>query len=347
MKAPHSPYKEAGVDIDTGNRFVQKIKPFLKKTERPEVLSRLGHFAGLFQVNKLKYTNPVLVSSTDGVGTKILIAVEMNRFDTIGIDLVAMCVNDVLCLGAEPLFFLDYYASGKLDIEAAATVVRGIAKACADINCSLIGGETAEMPSIYRDGDFDMAGFTVGIVDRDQIIDGSSISIGNKIIGIGSSGCHSNGYSLVRKILKEAKASLKDHPKELKTSLGESLLMPTRIYVNTVMNLKRDFSLHGIAHITGGGLLENLPRVLPAQCRAEIRLSNWPRPPLFTWLQKEGKVEEEEMQRVFNCGIGLMLVVPAPEVEDILQRLKSLQEEAWLIGEIVERKKGEPSLSIL
>ncbi|MDO8462191.1 MAG: phosphoribosylformylglycinamidine cyclo-ligase [Deltaproteobacteria bacterium] len=347
MKHPSSTYKEAGVDIDSGNRFVQKIKPFLKKTERPEVLSRFGHFAGLFQINTIKYTQPVLVSSTDGVGTKLKVAIEMKKFDTIGIDLVAMCVNDVLCLGAEPLFFLDYYASGKLEVDEAALVVKGIAEACAGINCTLIGGETAEMPTVYNKGDFDLAGFTVGMVNRDQIIDGSSIAIGNKIIGIASSGPHSNGYSLIHKILKDHNVALTDRPKGLNQSLGEELLTPTHLYVNPILNLIKSFSLLGIAHITGGGLLENLPRILPEGCRAEIKLANWPRPAIFRWLQETGNVKEEEMQRVFNCGIGLMLVVPENQAADIVHQLAGQKEKAWVIGDVVARGKGESPLCLL
>ncbi|MDO8644930.1 MAG: phosphoribosylformylglycinamidine cyclo-ligase, partial [bacterium] len=340
-------YKQAGVDIDAGNSFVQKIKPFLKKTERPEVLSRLGHFAALFQLNKLKYENPVLVSCTDGVGSKLKIAIEMNRFDTIGIDLVAMCVNDLLCMGAEPLFFLDYYACHNLNVDNAVAVVKGIAQACSEINCTLIGGETAEMPQVYKKNDFDMAGFSVGIVDRDEIIDGSSVSIGNKIIGLASSGPHSNGYALIHKIVQDAKASLTEKPAGFEKTLGENLLEPTRIYVKTILKLKKEFQIFGMAHITGGGLWENLPRVLPKKCRAILHKDSWPLPPIFSWLQKNGKVPEKEMQRVYNCGIGFMIVVSASEAEEIVNRLKGFKEEAWIIGEIAARKSDDEPISIV
>lgn len=346
MAATAATYKDAGVDIDTAQDFLQKITPLVKKTDRPEVLSSIGHYAGLFALNKDKYKDPILVASTDGVGTKLKLALEMNRLQGLGQDLVAMSANDILCLGAEPLFFLDYLAIGKLNVPRASLILEGIAKACSEVNCSLLGGETAQMPALYRGEEFDLAGFMVGIVDREGIIDGSTIAIGHKIIGITSSGPHSNGFSLIRKIISRKKLSAGKKYVPLTRSLGETLLEPTRLYVKTVLMLKNSFTLHGIAHITGGGLRENLPRILPNRCRGILKKDSWPCPPIFQMLQKWGNVREEEMTRVFNCGIGLMLVVHALDAEPILARLKELNEEAWLIGEIVERKKGDSPIDI-
>lgn len=340
-------YKKAGVDIEAGNRFVETIKPYIERTRRPEVISELGHYAGLFQIDKNRYKQPVLVSSTDGVGTKLKLAIDMNRYDTIGIDLVAMCVNDLLCMGAEPLFFLDYMASHRLDLERGVELIKGITEGCRQSRCALLGGETAEMPILYKAGDFDLAGFAVGIVDREAIIEGTSIAIGHKIIGLASSGFHSNGYSLIHKILSDTKSVLSDKPKGFSKSLGEALLAPTKIYTNTVMTLKREFDLFGIAHITGGGLLENIPRILPDRCAAFIDQSCWQQPVLFDWIQKAGNIDPREMLQVFNCGIGLVLVVSANQASEILQRSAGLGEEAMLIGEIKKREPGGDPITII
>jgi len=328
-------YKDAGVDIDSGNDFVKLIKPLVKATYRPEVIADLGGFGGLFSLNASKYRNPVLVSGTDGVGTKLKVAFMADRHDTVGIDLVAMCVNDIIVQGAEPLFFLDYLATGKLNPENAAEVVKGIAQGCSLAGCSLIGGETAEMPGFYGEGDYDLAGFAVGVVDRDNIIDGSSITVGNKLIGIASSGLHSNGYSLARKILFEMMGlDINSVLPGLDRTVADELLTPTRIYVKTVLNLLRDFRINGIAHITGGGLLENIPRILPHGCKAVISKDSWIMPPIFLILQQGGSLEESELFRTFNCGIGMVLAVPENEAEEVLIRLSGLNEQAYVIGEI-------------
>ena len=335
-------YKDAGVDIDAGNRFVQMIKPLVKAASRPEVLTDIGGFGGLFSLNTDKYKNPTLVSGTDGVGTKLKLAFMLDKHDTVGIDLVAMCVNDIIVQGAEPLFFLDYLATGKLAPEKAAEIVKGISEGCIQSNCALIGGETAEMPGMYAKGEYDLAGFTVGVVDRDSIIDGSSITVGDQLIGIGSSGLHSNGYSLARKVLLEKmKLPLDKKIPELGRTLGEELLEPTRIYVKTVLNLIRNFNIKGMAHITGGGLIENLPRVLPNHCRGIIRKNSWDVPAIFKLMQDGGNIDEIEMLRTFNCGIGMVLVVPKENAEDILGRLSGLDEKAWLIGEISQTDNDE------
>ncbi len=336
-------YKDAGVDIDAGNRFVDMIKPLVKQTNRPEVLTDIGGFGGLFSLNSSKYKRPTLVSATDGVGTKLKLAFMMDKHDTVGIDLVAMCVNDVIVQGAEPLFFLDYLATGKLAPEKAVEVIKGIAEGCKQSNCALLGGETAEMPGMYTDGEYDLAGFTVGVVDNDEIIDGSSITKGDRIIGIASSGLHSNGYSLARKVFLEAmQLNLNDKPNDLSQTLGEELLTPTRIYVKSILNLMRDFTVKGVAHITGGGLLENLPRVLPQKCKAIVDRNSWEKPAIFEMLREGGNIPEEEMYRTFNYGIGMVIVVPETEVDDIIGRLSGLNEKAYLIGEIVQA--SEPSV---
>ncbi|MFO1518456.1 MAG: phosphoribosylformylglycinamidine cyclo-ligase [bacterium] len=340
MKPP-STYKEAGVDIDAGNAFVDRIKPLIQKTHRTEVLSSLGGYAGLFSINTLKYKEPVLVSTTDGVGTKLKLALQLKKYRGLGQDLVGMCVNDLICVGAEPLFFLDYFATGKLDLNIAPQVIEGITENLKAIRCTLLGGETAEMPGLYQQEDFDLAGFAVGIVNRDEIIDGSGVAIGNKIIGVASSGLHSNGFSLVRKIIEDRKLDLHKIYPPLDRPLGEALLEPTRIYVNPVLGLQRQFKLLGIAHITGGGLVENPPRVFPKQCRAILKKSAWERPALFSLLQEWGSIEEEEMLRVFNCGIGLILIVDESQADDIVGRLNTVGEKAWIIGEIAERSEGE------
>ena len=328
-------YKDAGVDIEAGNRFVDLIKPMVKSTNRPGVLTDIGGFGGLFSLNKDKYKSPVLVSSTDGVGTKLKLAFQMDRHNTVGIDLVAMCVNDLIVQGAEPLFFLDYLATGALAPEKAAQIVEGIADGCRQAGCALIGGETAELPGFYADGEYDLAGFTVGVVDRDDIIDGSSTQVGDALIGIASNGLHSNGYSLARRIAEERlEGGFDAVPAELNEPLGDALLRPTRIYVKTILNLIRDFDIRGMAHITGGGLLENVPRVLPRHCKAVIRKDSWPKLPLFELLREAGNLEEKELYRTFNYGIGMVLVVPRDSVEDILGRLNGLNEKAYVIGEI-------------
>lgn len=328
-------YKGAGVDIEAGNRFVDMIKPLVKSTSRPEVLTDIGGFGGLFSLNKDKYQSPVLVSSTDGVGTKLKLAFQLDRHNTVGIDLVAMCVNDIIVQGAEPLFFLDYLATGMLAPEKAAEIVEGIAEGCRQAGCALVGGETAELPGFYQDGEYDLAGFTVGVVDRDAIIDGSSIQVGEILIGIASNGLHSNGYSLARRIVEERlEKGLETILPALGEPLVEALLRPTRIYVKSILNLLRDFTIQGMAHITGGGLLENVPRVLPRHCKAVIHKDSWPKLPLFEFLREAGNLEERELYRTFNYGIGMVLVVRKGDVDDIMSRLHGLNEQAYVIGEI-------------
>ncbi len=335
-------YKDSGVDITAGNNFINLIKPLVKATSRPEVLADIGGFGGLFSLNASKYKNPVLVSGTDGVGTKLKIAFLTDRHDTIGIDLVAMCVNDIVVQGAEPLFFLDYLATGKLLPEKGAEIVKGIAEGCKQAGCALIGGETAEMPGFYADGEYDVAGFTVGVVDRDNIIDGSCISVSNRLIGIASSGLHSNGYSLARTLVFDKLGlSINDTFPGSDASVADVLLTPTKIYVRSILNLLKDFSINGIAHITGGGLLENVPRVLPKGCQAHIYTNRWERSNLFTVLQKAGNVERDEMYRTFNMGIGMVIAVPEKQAEDIIYRLKGLGEDAWVIGDIATCGAGD------
>src|SRR5512137_1191214 len=297
-------YKDAGVDIEAGNSFVRMIKPLVKSTFRPEVMAEIGGFGGLFSLNTAKYKNPVLVSGTDGVGTKLKLAFMADRHDTVGIDLVAMCVNDIVVQGAEPLFFLDYLATGKLDPAKAADIVKGIAAGCVQAGCALIGGETAEMPGFYAAGEYDIAGFTVGVVDRDNLIDGSSITVGDTLIGLASSGLHSNGYSLARKVIFERMGLKIDSILPgTGATVADELLTPTRIYVKSILNLLRDFTINGIAHITGGGLLENIPRVLPQGCKAVIRKGSWTVPTIFDIIRDAGNIEESEMNRTLNCGI--------------------------------------------
>jgi phosphoribosylformylglycinamidine cyclo-ligase len=335
-----STYKDAGVDIEAGNRFVQMIKPLVKATSRPEVLTDIGGFGGLFSLHADKYEKPTLVASTDGVGTKLKLAFMMDKHDTVGIDLVAMCVNDIVVQGAEPLFFLDYLATGKLAPEKAVDIVKGISAGCVEAGCALIGGETAEMPGFYAEGEYDLAGFTVGVVDNSKIIDGSSITVGDRIIGIASSGLHSNGYSLARKVFFEKMGlSLDARLEGVDLPLGEALLTPTRIYVKPILNLLRDFTLKGMAHITGGGLSENVPRVLPRHCHAVIERSSWPKPALFEAMRDGGSIEEAEMYRTFNYGIGMVIIVPAAEVDEIMMRLVGLKEQAFLIGEITKSEE--------
>jgi phosphoribosylformylglycinamidine cyclo-ligase len=329
-------YRESGVDIDAGDEFVDRIKPLVRSTFRPEVLTDLGGFGGLFGFQAKKYQEPVLVSGTDGVGTKLKIAFMMDKHDTVGIDLVAMCVNDIAVSGAEPLFFLDYFATGKLSVSTAQDVVKGIADGCRQAGCALIGGETAEMPSFYPDGEYDLAGFAVGAVDRPKIIDGKGIRPGDVVIGLASSGLHSNGYSLVRRVLfDKAKLTVQSMLPELDRSLGEVLLTPTRIYAKQILALAQEFPIKGIAHITGGGITENLPRVFPDGIGAKIFRGRWTVPPIFNALARLGDVPREEMYRVFNMGIGLILVVPPAAVSAVLARAASLGDQGWQIGEIV------------
>jgi phosphoribosylformylglycinamidine cyclo-ligase len=341
-------YKDSGVDIDAGNSFVKMIKPFVKATSRPEVMADIGGFGGLFSLNSSKYKNPVLVSGTDGVGTKLKLAFMADRHDTVGIDLVAMCVNDIIVQGAEPLFFLDYLATGKLDPAKAADIVKGIAQGCIQAGCALIGGETAEMPGFYGEGEYDIAGFTVGVVDREKLIDGSSITVGNTLIGLASSGLHSNGYSLARKVIFERMGLTIDSIlPETGNTVADELLTPTRIYVKSVLNLLRDFTINGIAHITGGGLLENIPRVLPHGCKAILRKGSWPTLPIFNILQNAGNIEESEMHRTLNCGIGMVLAVPEGQTDDILIRLSGLNEKAYIIGEVAKCAHGNETVEMV
>ena len=313
----------------------------VESTFRPEVLTKIGGFAGCVSLNLERYKKPILVSSTDGVGTKLKIAFSMNRHDTVGIDLVAMCVNDIVVSGAKPLFLLDYFATSKLDPEKSTKVVSGIVKGCIEAECSLIGGETAEMPGFYKGGEYDLAGFAVGIVEDSQVIDGSGVTVGDKLIGIASSGLHSNGYSLVRKLLlDQLKMDLEKRVEEIGEVLGEELLRPTRIYVKTVLNLARDFNIVGIAHITGGGITGNLPRIIPKGCKAIVQKEAWDIPPIFSFLKEKGNISEEEMLRTFNNGVGMILIVRSKEVDDILARLRSLGEKAFIIGE-VGKTEGE------
>ena len=335
-------YRSAGVDINAGNRVVELIKPLVKSTFRPEVLTDLGGFAGLFRLDTSRYREPVLVSGTDGVGTKLKVAHLMNRHDTIGIDLVAMCVNDVMVCGAEPLFFLDYFATGKLDPEHAAEVVGGIAEGCRQAGCALIGGETAEMPSMYAEGDYDLAGFAVGVVDRSRLIDGRTIVPGDVVVGLASSGLHSNGYSLVRKLLFEVEGlAVDDRLPELADPLGSVLLTPTRIYAKTILTLMRSHTLKGIAHITGGGITENLPRVLPEGCAARIDRATWTPHPIFHILQSRGAISDDEMLRTFNMGIGLLLVVAAEEADSVRAGAEALGDRAFIVGSI---EPGAPAV---
>ncbi len=328
---PSLSYKDAGVDIDAGDALVERIKDVAKRTRRPEVMSGLGGFGALCQL-PTGYKEPVLVSGTDGVGTKLKLAMDVGIHDSIGIDLVAMCVNDLLVTGAEPLFFLDYYATGKLNVDIASSVVTGIGKGCEQSGCALVGGETAEMPGMYEGEDYDLAGFCVGVVEKSGIIDGSSVRIGDKLIGITSSGPHSNGYSLIRKIIDVSGDPL-DSPFGDST-LGETLLAPTRIYVKPVLNIIKQFQVNALAHITGGGLLENIPRVLPRNTRAVIDTNSWEQPAIFDWLQQQGNVESREMYRTFNCGIGMVMAVSADEADSILDMLRQHGENATVIGSI-------------
>jgi phosphoribosylformylglycinamidine cyclo-ligase len=343
-----SSYKDSGVDIEKGKAFIQAIKPMVESTFRPEVLTKIGGFAGCVSLNLERYKRPILVSSTDGVGTKLKVAFMLDRHETVGIDLVAMCVNDIVVSGAKPLFLLDYIATSQLDPERAMKVVSGIVKGCVEAECSLIGGETAEMPGFYKEGEYDLAGFAVGIVEDAQLIDGSTVTMGDRLIGIASSGLHSNGYSLVRKVLIDYyKMGLGERVEEIGEVLGEELLRPTKIYVKTILNLVRDFNIGGIAHITGGGITGNLPRIISKGCKAIIHKGTWEIPPIFSFLKGKGNISEDEMLRTFNNGIGMILIVKAKENEEVLERLNSLGEKAFVIGEIVKAEKEEEPIEFV
>ncbi len=339
MEDSKSSYKDSGVDIDKANEFVDRIKPLIKATARKEVMGNIGGFGGLFHLDTEKYKNPILVSTTDGVGTKLKIAQLMDKHDTVGIDLVAMSVNDLIVQGAEPLFFLDYIATGKLDVERNVQIIKGITEGCIESGCALIGGENAEMPGFYSDDEYDLAGFCVGVVDSDKLVDGSEIKVGDYIIGIASNGVHSNGFSLIRKVFfDDLKLSAQDTVEGLKTSLGLELLRPTKIYVKTILNLLKSFSIKGMAHITGGGLVENIPRVLPERCRAIINNGSWEIPDIFQVIKN---VDYMEKLRVFNMGIGMVIIVSEEETEEIIERLTSLGEKAYVIGYIEKREETE------
>ena len=320
-------YKDSGVDITKGNKLIEKIKPIANSTSRPGVLTGLGGFGAMFEIPLDRYDNPVLIAGTDGVGTKLMVAEMLNKHNTIGIDLVAMCVNDLIVQGAEPLFFLDYYATGFLNPELATSVISGISKGCIESGCALIGGETAEMPDMYQGENYDLAGFCVGIVEKNKIIDGSRVSQGNHLIALGSSGPHSNGYSLIRKVMEKSKPS---------ANQLNSLIEPTRIYVKSILSLINKLPVNAISHITGGGLLENLPRVLPHHLAAKIDLNSWELPEIFQWLQVEGNIDTTEMYRVLNCGVGMVIVVPKDSSQATIDHLNLSGEKAWLIGEVVE-----------
>ncbi len=336
-------YADAGVDIDKANDFVKAIKKIAKQTHKYGVMSEIGGFGGLFSLHVENYERPVLVSSTDGVGTKLKIAFMMNKHDTIGIDLVAMSVNDIIVQGAKPLFFLDYLSMGKLKTAIAEEVIKGIGMGCSEAMCVLIGGETAEMPGFYGQNEYDLAGFAVGIVDNNKIVDGSEIHVGNQIIGIASSGLHSNGYSLVRKICFDVlKLKIDTNIPELDKTIGEELLIPTKIYSKSIHQLIRDLHILGIAHITGGGIEDNIIRIIPKACNVVIRKGTWDVPPIFPFLQQAAKISDHEMMRTFNNGIGMVVVVSEKDVQDVLERLNGMKEKAFIIGEIIKKKKSSP-----
>jgi len=340
---PSLTYKDAGVDIDAGEALVERIKSVAKRTNRPGVLGGLGGFGGLFELPS-GYRQPILVSGTDGVGTKLRLAIELNQHDSVGIDLVAMCVNDIVVCGAEPLYFLDYYATGKLDVDVAAGVVGGIGRGCELAGCALIGGETAEMPGMYSEGDYDLAGFAVGIVEKSAILDGSKVSAGDIIIGLSSSGPHSNGYSLIRKVIERSGVDLEGDlaGQAFKTQA----LAPTRIYVKSLLQLFKEVPVHALSHITGGGLVENIPRVLPENTKAILDTTAWQRPPIFPWLQEQGNIATKEMVRTFNCGLGMVVIVPKGEADTALKRLRELGETAQIVGEIATATSAEEQVQI-
>ncbi len=340
-------YKDAGVDIDNANMFVERLKPLVKSTFRKEAMNNIGGFGGLFHLDMTKVKDPVLVASTDGVGTKVKIAQLMKKHDTIGIDLVAMSVNDVVVQGAEPLFFLDYLAAGKINIETSIQILEGVVRGCQNAGCALIGGETAEMPGVYRDDEYDLAGFCVGIVEADKLIDGSGIRVGDRIIGLASEGLHSNGFSLARKVLlEEAGLKPRDRLDGMELTLGEELLRPTRIYVKSILNLVKNFTVKGMVHITGGGFIDNIPRIVPGPCRAVIKRGSWDILPIFNHIRRIGNIEEKEMFRVFNMGIGMMVVVPEKELTEIMERLENLGERACLVG-VIEKRDADQEQVVL
>lgn len=336
-------YKDAGVDIDAGNALVERIKGVAKRTARPEVMGGLGGFGALCRIPQ-GYKNPILVTGTDGVGTKLALAKDLNKHGTIGIDLVAMCVNDLVVAGAEPLQFLDYYATGSLNVDMAADVVDGIGKGCELAGAALVGGETAEMPGMYDGDEYDLAGFCVGIVEEDEIIDGSQVKTGDTLIGLASSGPHSNGYSLIRKIIEVSGADLSERVEG--KNLGDALLEPTRIYVKPLLKLIRESQVNAMSHITGGGLLENIPRVLPDNAKAVINVDSWQMPAVFNWLQEKGNVDGREMYRTFNCGVGMVVAVPADKADEALALLTAEGESAWVIGQIETAAEGEEQVEL-
>lgn len=336
-------YKDAGVDIDAGNALVERIKGVAKKTRRPEVMAGLGGFGALFEL-PTGYKQPVLISGTDGVGTKLRLAMDLKQHDTIGIDLVAMCVNDLIVAGAEPLFFLDYYATGKLDVDVAAQVVEGIGAGCELSGASLVGGETAEMPGMYEGGDYDLAGFCVGIAEKSEIIDGSRVAAGDTLLALPSSGPHSNGYSLIRKIIEVSNADLNEVVGD--KPLATALMEPTRIYVKSLLKLIKNSPVHALSHITGGGLLENIPRVLPEGTKAIIDTASWDMPPVFKWLQDKGNVETREMYRTLNCGVGMVVVVPSDSAQAAIDLLKAEGESPWIIGSIAPANADEEQVEL-
>lgn len=351
MSHPTSPknntslsYRDAGVDIVAGDRLVENIKPFAKRTLRPEVISGIGGFGGLVEISK-KFRNPVLVSGTDGVGTKLKLAFSLNRHDTVGIDLVGMSVNDILVQGAEPLFFLDYFACGKLDVDVATEVIKGIAAGCEQAGCALIGGETAEMPDMYPAGEYDLAGFAVGVVEKENIITGATIRAGDVVLGLASNGVHSNGFSLVRKIISRSQVDLNMQFEGNKT-LADCLMAPTRIYVKPLLALMQTLTIKGMAHITGGGLLENVPRVLPKNVKAMLDKNSWQMSKLFHWLQAQGNIEAQEMARTFNCGIGMVMIVSAQDVDAAMRHLTQAGEKVWIIGDIQTRAGNEAQTQV-
>ena len=331
-------YKDAGVDIDAGNALVEKIKGAVKRTKRPEVMGGLGGFGSVFEL-PTGYKEPVLVAGTDGVGTKLRLAIDLARHDTVGIDLVAMCVNDLIVQGAEPLFFLDYYATAKLDVDVAVSVVEGIAEGCLQAGCSLVGGETAEMPGMYHKGDYDIAGFCVGIAEKSRLIDGTNVAAGDQLIALGASGPHSNGFSLIRKVLEVNNTDTNELLDGKK--IADHLLEPTKIFVKSVLELLKNVDVHALSHITGGGFWENIPRVLPETAQAVIKGNSWQWPSIFTWLKEKGNITEHEMYRTFNCGVGMIIVVPADKVEQSIEVLTAHGENAWHIGAIADKADGE------
>jgi len=333
-------YKDAGVNISLANQIVKEIKPLIGKTSIPGVLGDIGGFGGLFSLAEQKYKEPVLVSGTDGVGTKLRIAFALDKHDSVGIDLVAMCVNDIITCGAKPLFFLDYISIGKLSEKIAVNLIKGISEGCKMANCALLGGETAEMPGFYPEGEYDLAGFAVGIVEKSKIINGRKIKEGDSVIGIASNGLHSNGFSLVRKVLFESKKyKIDDKIPSFEVSLGEELLRPTRIYVSPVLHLLEKYKILGIAHITGGGIVENLPRILPKEFSVRIDQKSWPKPSIFTFIQKEGEISDEEMYRTFNMGIGMVFIVSQNEASKVMKELKTARYDSYLIGEVIKGNK--------